>query len=226
MRGTLYNEKTKQMIFKLRSEGKTYSDIQQIIKIPKSTLSCWLGKKFPGVFTREKQLIHLKNARILAHEAVKKRIEKENQRIYLKIKDELKRYPLDNIGFYKAILSALYWAEGAKYKGVSGLKFANTDPKLSKLFISLLRKCYKVDENKFRIKLYLHHYHKVKEVKNFWSKLLKISEDKFNKTYRKHRNNHKRFRKNFMGICFITYLDSSVRKEIMELAYQIEQIFE
>ena len=31
----------------------------------------------------------------------------------------------------------------------------------------------------------------------------------------------KRFRKNFLGICFISYLDSNIRREVMEVFNQL-----
>ncbi|MDP3758171.1 MAG: hypothetical protein Q8Q86_00475, partial [Candidatus Daviesbacteria bacterium] len=90
----------------------------------------------------------------------------------------------------------------------------------------LLRKCYKIDEEKLRIRLHLHYYHRIKTAKKFWSDLLKIPLDKFGKIYIKKRSKRKRFRKNFMGICFINYLDSNVRKEVLEIGYQLQKILE
>ncbi len=111
----------------------------------------------------------------------------------------------------------LYWAEGTKVRGT--LQFANTDPRLILLFVSLLRLCYKLDESKFRIRLHLHYYHKAREVKNFWSKLLNISTTQFEKTYRKSRSKEKTFRRNFGGICFIKYHSVYLKEKIIQYAY-------
>jgi hypothetical protein len=119
------------------------------------------------------------------------------------------------------MLAMLYSAEGARHKGVSGLKFANTDPKMAQLYVILLRKCYKLDETKFRIFLHLHYYHDIKKSRNFWSKSLNVPLNQFGKVYIKKRSKTKRFRKNFMGICFISYLDSNIRKEVMEIFEQL-----
>ena len=119
------------------------------------------------------------------------------------------------------MLAMLYSAEGARHKGVSGLKFANTDPKMAQLYITLLRKCYKLDESRFRIRLHLHYYHSIKKSKKIWSKLLNVPLDQFSKPYIKKRSKTKKFRKNFIGICFISYLDSNIRREIMEIFSQL-----
>ena len=80
-----------------------------------------------------------------------------------------------------------------------------TIPALSLLFVTLLRNAFALDEKKIRIKLYVHYYHKIKEVRTFWSKLLGVPESQFEKVYVKPRSKTRRFRKNFVGICFVKY---------------------
>ena len=109
----------------------------------------------------------------------------------------------------------LYWAEGRK--GGSGAKFVNTDPNLVKLYTTLLRTCYNVDETKFSVGLYVHYYHSIEKVKKFWSETLNIPLSQFNKVYTKKRSETKRFRKNFAGICFVYYGDTLIRKELLTL---------
>ncbi len=219
MRGTFYNKEIKNRADNLRSQGKTYREIMLSLNIPKSTLSTWLGKKYIGIFTREKQLKHLAATRPLAAAAVKQRIENQNRLITEKVASEIKRFPLKNVGLQKSVLASLYWAEGSK--SGSGLKFANTDPDLHRLFITLLRKCFKPDESKFRVHVYVHYYHHINECKKFWSDLLGVSQKQFWKVYVKKRNKTRHFRKNFRGICFLYHTDSRLRKEIMEIAHQL-----
>lgn len=208
--------------------GKTYSEITKLLDIPKSTISTWFGKTLKRPINEQARQEHFARINKLASAAIKKKWgekrEKEAQLIRARVDKELKDYPLENIGFYKAMLAMLYWAEGNKYKGVSGTGFVNTDPSLAKLYISLLRKCYNVDEAKFRIKLHVHYYHSVKKVKIFWSKILNVSLSQFGKVYIKKRSKTKRFRKNFSGICFIYYKSSELRKEILETGSCLEKI--
>lgn len=219
MRGTFYSSHTKKLAEEWRSSGKTYSEIKKRFGIPKSTLSVWFGKKYAGIFTREKQLKHLTKVRVLAVAAIKRRVEHERQTTQNKVSAEIKQFPLHDMGLQKSIVAALYWSEGSK--NGYGLKFANTDPDLHTLFITLLRKCYSPDESRFRVYVYVHYYHNIDKCERFWSNLLKIPRAQFWKTYIKKRSATKRFRKNFMGICFLYHQDSKLRKEIMELAYQL-----
>lgn len=118
----------------------------------------------------------------------------------------------------------LYWTEGSKSKNTRGTIFTNTDPNLMLLYITLLRKCYNIEENKFRIWLRIYYYHSIKKVKNFWSKLLNIPLNQFIKNSIKKRGKTKRFRKNFAGICSVRYLDSNIRKELMETGSSLQKI--
>ncbi len=219
MRGTFYTKDTKKLVEQWRGKGKTYSEITRRFNVPKSTLSTWLNKKYKGMYNQERQLAHLAKARPLALAAIQRRIEKGNTLIREQVSREIETYPLAEVGLQKSILASLYWAEGSK--SGAGLKFANTDPDVHHLFITLLRKCFRPDESKFRVHIYVHHYHSIKECKKFWSELLKVPQTQFWKVYIKKRSTTKRFRKNFMGICFVYHSDSKLRKEIMELAHQL-----
>lgn len=223
MRGRFYDKAIKKKAEKLRSERKSYREITKLLEIPKSTLSEWLGKKYPGLFNRKAQLLHLARVRPLAIAAKKAVAIRQKAALREKVHREISAYPWRQTGFLKSILAALYWAEGAKHKGVSGLKFVNTDPKLALFYITLLRKCYKLDEAKFRIRVHLHYYHNITAARNFWSELLQIPLGQFGRIYIKKRSKTKRFRQNFKGICLISYLDSAIRKELLEIAFQLQE---
>lgn len=214
------SEKIKKEVERARKQGKTYRELTATFGIPKSTLSYWFGDKLDHPYDREGQLKHLANIRPLAILAKKKISIQEQSQLKSKIQAEIKSYPVNNTGLQKLFLAGLYWAEGSKHKKVGGLRFANTDPKLSLLYLSLLRKCYSIDESRLRVRLHLHYYHKIRDTKLFWSKLLSVPLNQFGKIYIKNRSKTKKFRKNFSGICFIYYFDGNVRKELLELTSQ------
>ncbi len=120
----------------------------------------------------------------------------------------------------------LYWAEGTKSDTAGGPKFANTDPVLAKLYLTLLRSVYVLDEKRIKVTLHLHYYHRHRAAITFWSELLSVPRSQFGKIYVKKRSVLKRFRKNFQGICFIYYFDSAVRRELLSLGKQIAQEME
>lgn len=220
----IHSEKIKKAVKLERVKGKTYRELTQIFGIPKSTLSYWFGETLGHPFDRAGQLKHLAKIRTLAHSAIQNRIEDRSKALHNRLAEEIKAYPVKDIGVQKLFLAALYWSEGAKHAGVSGLKFVNTDPKLCELYIKLLRKCYQIDESKLRIRLHLHYYHGIKETRGFWSDLLKVPENQFGKIYIKRRSILKKFRKNFAGICFIYYGNSDIRRELLEISKQFTNL--
>jgi len=212
-----WSEQVKKEARLLRKEGLSYGELTRRLGVPKSTLHSWIyNLKRPEYITNEQKRKHLESVRLLAITAIKQKREKRLNEIKKRIIREVGKYSLKRKDYLRSMLAMLYWAEGTKARGT--LAFANTDPSLVLLFLTLLRKCYEIDENKLRVRLHLHYYHKVSRVKGFWSKLLNIPESKFGKIYFKPRSKTKRFRHNFMGVCFIKYYSEDLRFEILERA--------
>ncbi len=227
MRGKLYTKKEKEKIKKMLLSGKSYNTVRKLTGVPKSTISGWCGKDLRGPMTKAEMLKHLAEIRKSASAAISKKYrdirEEERTAIKTSVSKSLILYPFNNSAVYRSLTSMLYWAEGAKTPEGGVMKFANTDPQLMLLFITLLRKSYSLKEEKFRVGLYLHHYHSIKKVKKFWSKLLTIPLNKFYKVYIKKRSQTKRFRKNFVGICFLYYRDRKIQRELLELGHALQQ---
>lgn len=124
----------------------------------------------------------------------------------------------------RALLACLYWAEGAK--GTTKVVcFANTDPLLIKLFMALFRECYPLEEGKFRMRLHLHKYHNEEKTIKFWTHITGIPRNKLGKIYwKKEPNSGKRYRQNFMGICFVRYNDVQILRKIVAYSQAIGEI--
>ena len=226
MRGITYSKEEKEKVRQAILSGKSYNEITEFLGVPKSTISTWFGKTLKKPMNRGAMLKHLAEIRKLSAIKVRNKWKKirddEDKNIAEFVKKELPTYPFDNMGFYKSMLSMLYWAEGAKHEGACGLKFVNTDPLLMNLYITLLRKCYNIDEKKLKVRVHVHYYHSIKKVKKFWSENLNIPLNQFGKIYIKKRSKTKKFRKNFVGICFVYYGNSRIRKEVMEIARKLQ----
>lgn len=208
------SESLKKEIFNQRKQGVSYGVLSSKFNIAKSTLHYWLSKlEIP-----EKSKLRSKEnwLKIVQPMGAKANHQKRIDRLR-KIEQQTIKEINENIHIKqskKALLAMLYWAEGSKGRG-DMVTFANTDPQLIKLFASLLRSSYKIDENKFRIRIHLHYYHNEKKVKKYWSALLDIPVDQFGKTYWKKRGTNKIYRKNAYGICFVRYNSLALKEEIM-----------
>jgi|SRR5579884_3861143 len=218
----IYSSQIKKSAISLRNSGLTYDEIAARLSISKGTLSLWLRDcPFPSGSTIEsKRLYFIRNVQKKGAEA--NRLKKAMMWEALQKEATLlvKAIQNNDLNFLMSLLSILYWAEGTKHdKG--GLVFTNTDPKLAKLFLELLRKTCEIDESRLRIRLHLHYYHKKTDTINFWSDLLQIPKEQFQSTYIKKRSRGKSYRKNFMGICFIKYGDTKTRRKILSYAYAL-----
>ncbi|MBI5456256.1 hypothetical protein HY969_00790 [Candidatus Kaiserbacteria bacterium] len=221
MSGNRYSQTEKNAVEKLRKKGMTYAEIRAIHPIPKSTLSIWLGEKYPAFFDENARLEHLKSIRGLS--AAKLRRDKMARDAVHASRGvtTAQKLPIENEEFQKALLSMLYWAEGTKHKATCALIFANTDPRLITLYLTMLRNCFDIDEKKIRVRLHLHYYHRKKETRRYWSKLLDVPETQFGKLWIKPRSKTKKFRQNFKGICIVKYGGVALLKEVLALGEAI-----
>ncbi len=218
----MYSKDIREKSRKMRVEGFSLGNISKKLVIPKSTLSLWL-KDIPKpknlYYTNQKEW--LVKIRILAADANKKKRQEVIEKISDEVRKDVEIWDLSSPQIQKAILATLYWAEGTKGRDV--LQFANTDPRLILLFVTMLRNNFELDQSKFRVRLHLHFYHREKEVKKFWSQLLNIPESQFNKTYRKHRSKERTFRRNIGGICFIKYNSVYLQERLMSYAHLLAE---
>ena len=207
----------------LRANNYSYTDISKKLGIAKSTLHLWIkGVNYDKEKLNFNKKLHLEKIRPLAISAIKKKRKQRRNKIYEQVQRDVDKILLfDNKDYLKSLLAMLYWAEGNKSRGTLG--FANTDPMLALLYITLLRKCFHINEEKIRIRLHLHYYHPIKQTRKYWSDLLDVPINRFGKIYIKKRSVSKRFRKNFVGICFIRYHDENLRLEILKIAKAIAE---
>lgn len=223
---TRWDKGVKEKVRALRLNGASYTEIRKEIAVPKSTLSNWCSDlPTPDHLYFKNRRQWLRDILKISNRVIKRKREVEVEEIALKAKHEVESWDfLKDKSVQKSFLSMLYWAEGQKLplRGAP-VKFANTDPRLVLLFLTLLRKCYRLNESKLRVRLHLHWYHNIEKSRRFWSKLLDIDESKFAKVYIKRRSKTKRFRKNFAGICFVIYYSVDLRWEIVHTGYNIQE---
>lgn len=211
----MYSESHHKEAHLLREQGKSLKEIAETLGIAKSSASYWLtGHANKGAFgkmTRNEWLAKMREKSLI----VRRQRSKDRQLKREKAAIEEVKFFQPTLEVKKALLSVLYWAEGAK-SGSKIVNFANTDPLLIKLFVRLFRECYQLDETKFRLRLHLHKYHNEDDAKTFWSTLTQIPIDKIGKIYwKKEPNSGKRYRQNFKGICFLRYNSVEFQRQII-----------
>jgi len=197
---------------RLRKDGKSYSQIKNALKIPKSTLSGWLHN-----FPLTKEQMHLlrdsNEGRIEKFRETMKR--KRNVKLEKILNERKKILPLSQRELFLCGLF-LYLGEGSKSER-SKLSITNTDPDIIKFTLLWFTKILKIPRKKIRIDLQLYQDMDVKEKLNFWSKELNLLTEQFNKPFIKisseQRINHKG---GFgQGTCAISFYNVNIKDKVM-----------
>ncbi len=169
----------------LRKKGFSYSEIQNRLKVPKSTLSLWLGK----VELTDEQQKKLKDKRTkIAKANSEKRILKTSELIE-KIKDSSSD-DVKNISKRELWLMGiiLYWKErlvsGNDTDLKNGVRFTSSDPDLIKLFLKWLEEVGGIKEDEIKFDLFLKKDDNlstefVRKSVAHWSEVTDFPKDKF-----------------------------------------------
>jgi hypothetical protein len=117
----------------------------------------------------------------------------------------------------------LYWCEGNKSVR-DGISFTNSDPKLVKTFVSLLRKVFPLDEKKFRVCMHLHPYHNERRQKKFWSAITGVPTEQFTRPYLKPAS--KKYQKEgYQGCIRVQYHDSRLTYKLFMMSSSFMEKF-
>ncbi len=208
------------MAINLRKNGRSYSEIITITKtkIPKSTLSTWFSKIY--LTNEQKKRIHAnikessRKGMEVARVVNKRRREKYLQSII--DRNQHLSLTLEDINTSKVVLSILYLAEGAKSMKRGSLYFGNSDPFIIDLFLSLMRKCYTIDESKFRCTLLCRADQNILKLEKLWSKITNIPKKQFYGARIDPRTIGKPSRNlGYKGVCKIDYFSADVFLDLM-----------
>ena len=110
---------------------------------------------------------------------------------------------------------ALYAGEGAKTEGA--VKFANSDPRMIRFFVSWLLEFFEIDEARLRLRLYLHEGLDLDEAERFWSAVTGIPNSQFVKPYRAVPDSSIRRTKHPMGCPSVVYNCARTLRTILGL---------
>jgi len=211
----------KQEAIILRKKGFTYGEIKKYlgIPIPKSTLSLW----FKRITLSNIACNRLNNARSLKQKESHMRALEANKKKRINYLEEIEKRTkhlekyLDNNDIAKIVLAMLYLGEGAKGPRRSFM-LGNSNPKVVKLYLNLLRKCYIIDEKKFRCTLQCRADQNIPKLENFWHKVTGIPKTQFYKARIDPRTIGKKSKKpEYKGVCRIDYFSADMYNEVEKI---------
>lgn len=201
----------RQKALELRLEGKSYSQIKQLLNISKSTLSLWL-REYP--LTKERiDALRSRNPKRIERfrETMRLKHQSRLDKVYGEKEQEL--VPLSR----KELLIAglfLYWGEGSKTTG--SVTISNTDPAILKFSLFWLNNVLKIPKKNIRVYLHLYKDMDIEKEIDFWGKTLKILLSQFAKPYIKSSNRENLTHKGFgHGTCGLAVHNVNLKEQIM-----------
>lgn len=177
----------KQKALELRKQGNSYLQINQILGVPKSTLSLWLHNIRLDEILAEKIY---KRGRQKSIEALVKRNKKQTENAKNRAQSIRGKFAkeIDNLSqkelFYLGL--GLYLGEGYK-RGADGAKWkcvdiANSDPEIIRIMMRFFRECCSIKDSEFRLFLSLHELEREKESIEYWTLQTGLQKENFIKT--------------------------------------------
>lgn len=200
----------------LRKQGKTFTEIKQIMNVSKGTLSVWLNSF--ELTLEQMQLIKENKNRRKYLTAEKIRRIKQHKKIVLYnnlLRNQRKKLlPLTSRENYLIGLF-LYWGEGTKGLN-SAVSITNTDPKMLKFFIYWLTDVLKVSKAQIKAVVHLYKDMSVDSCLRYWSNELDLPMKQFIKPYIKvslrDAVDHKGFGK---GTCSLYVYNAKLKRQII-----------
>ncbi len=187
----------------LRAQNRTLADIAEILGVARSSVSVWVrdvpftpSPRRYGPQRREHPQHVARLREIEACDAVG--VERIGQ--------------LSDAAFLAAGV-ALYAGEGSKTDGE--VNFANSDPAMVQFFCAWLRRFFAIDEQRLRVRVYLHQGLDLDAAEEHWSVVTGIPRTQFRKPYRAVPDATIRKNKHEFGCVYVRYTCSRTHRQIM-----------
>lgn len=170
---------------KLRTQGMSIKFIAEKLGVAKSTVSIWcsdvvLTKSQKDQLKRNMISAGHKGRMIGAYINKKKKEEKikKFRKSGLEEVSELSFRDLMILG------TALYWAEGSK-KGRGSFSFVNSDSQMILIIVKWLKTIFSIEKSDLMPRVVINQIHenRLDEILKFWSNLLELPLDQFQKTF-------------------------------------------
>jgi hypothetical protein len=218
-RGKHYPEELREEARRLRREGWSLNEISAQLGPPKNTLTLWVRdieltqEQRARLFEKERVVIGENRALAAAahRQARLHRIATQRTKA-MQLLDELTDHQYVN----HIAAAMLYLGEGAKREGV--FAFGNSDPRIIRYWMFLLRSSFDIDESKFRIQIMRRADQDEAELQAYWSNVTGIY--RFIKSHVDPRTEGAPTKRlDYKGVCKVSYHDVSLRRYLDALAH-------
>ena len=183
----------------LRRLGWTYSEIREVIPVPKGTLAGWCSE----IRLSSEQIAGIKTRRYPGvREGLPVNTQRKRRLEIRQIRGEANVFARTRLSdSYWIAGTCLYWAEGSKTK--PRVAVANSDPTLLRLFMGWFQ-AYHNGESAFVLAMHLHEGNEEAAAKRYWSSELRLEHPDFSKTFIKPKGTGHRKNRLPWGVCRVT----------------------
>ena len=174
----------------LRQIGLTFSEIRQVIPVPKSTLSNWCA----GVrLTTDQVRAITERSGPDSRIGIPRDTQWQRREVVKRMRAEARVFARDHLDdpmFVGGVV--LYWGEGSKTRNY--LDLTNSDPAALRVFVRWVR-LYLDADARFVLSLHLHHGNDEAAARRYWTDAVGLPDVQFTKAFIKppgtgHRKNH------------------------------------
>ncbi len=218
-----YPKELKTEIRRLRSMGKTYTEIKAQLQIeaPKSTLSdicrnVQLPKEYAEMITafNYKSLGKARAVASASNRIKKKKFLEEILKINAPIANAIRD---KNIA--KIALAMLCLGEASKSANNCSFYLGNSDPRIVILFLNLLKYCFEFDLSKVRCTVQCRADQDIESLENYWRHITMIPKKQFYKTRIDPRTIGKpTLKPKYMGVLKVDYFSKRTQLDLESLA--------
>ncbi|HEU0085954.1 MAG TPA: helix-turn-helix domain-containing protein [Candidatus Paceibacterota bacterium] len=200
---------------RLRKLGYSVKELARLLGVSKGTISVWVRGIELSTCAYNRLQRNYTKGQLASQQSIRKITEAKNRTA-----DDFAKHIISDIKLSKnnsALLCAmLYICEGSKSLS-EGVAFTNSNPKLMRTYMSLFRASFRLDEKKFRVRMHLHSYHNETTQTKFWSKVTKIPNKQFQKTY--HKPSNRIYKKEgYQGCIQVRYYDTKIVRNLLSIA--------
>jgi len=203
---------------KLRKGGRSLAEISRIIGISKNTAYHWVS----AITLTRSQKDRLLRKEIRCGKRGLRKAHKIKQAKKLKWKQGLASRMKQYEGivnkksvFAKLLCGVLYLCEGAKYPSSKQMIFGNTNPRMIKTFLCLLRNNFVIDEKKIRCRIMHRYDQNGKQLDKYWSHITQIPVQQFYRNYKDRRTKGTITKKSdYKGVCAVQYNSVDLQYEL------------
>ena len=220
---TIYTSAIRGQARTLRQQGYTYTEICAELgrAIPQATLAYW----FKDIHLTPQQDARIRakiaasaaQGRLLACKAWANKIARWREQIEARVQPFGRLASIDPV-IAKLVCGIMYSCEGGKYPSSRQVMFGNTEPRMVRAFVTLLRRCYHIDERKWRVRVMHRWDQDGLALAHYWSTITQIPLAQFYRSYADKRTKGTPTRKrDYKGVCGIQYGNTEIQYELQAI---------